>query len=235
MSTTWATCGREGLDNGNERSYAFFVSKGAETRERILDQAVRLASREGLEGISIGGLAAELGLSKSGLFAHFGSKEELQRQVLEEAVARFRQVVVQPALRQPRGEPRIRAFFENWLAWDTGEAAPAAGVLSRAKGGTALPGGCVLIAAAVELDDRPGPQRDFLVQAQRDWFGTLARAARLAVEAGHFRADLDPEQFAFHLYGIVLAYHHAKRLLRDPRALDHARAAYERLIDSVRP
>ncbi len=234
MLSSSGSRGSEGLDNRNERSYAFSVSKGAETRERILDQAVRLASREGLEGISIGGLAAELGLSKSGLFAHFGSKEELQRQVLEEAVARFRQVVVQPALRQPRGEPRIRAFFENWLGWDVGDAAPAAGVLARSKG-TALPGGCLLIAAAVELDDRPGPQREFLVQAQRDWFNTLARAARLAIEVGHFREDLDPEQFAFHLYGIVLGYHHAQRLLRDPRAQEHARAAYERLIDSVRP
>ncbi len=209
------------------------MSKGAATRERILDQAVRLASQEGLEGLSIGGLATELGLSKSGLFAHFGSKEELQLQVLQEAVARFRRVVVEPGLREPRGERRIRAFFENWLDWDAGEAGPSASVLSQSK--AALPGGCVLIAAAVELDDRPGAQREFLVQAQRDWFNALAKAARLAVEVGDFRADLDTEQFAFQLYGIVLGYHHSKRLLRDPRAPEHARAAYQRLIDSVRP
>jgi AcrR family transcriptional regulator len=195
------------------------MSKGAETRDRILDQAVRLASRDGLEGLSIGGLATELGLSKSGLFAHFGSKEELQLQVLQEAETRFREIVVQPALREPRGEPRLRAFFERWLDWDTGRS---------------LPGGCVFVAAAVELDDRPGPLRDFLVQAQRDWFEALAKAARLAVEAGHFRPDLDAEQFAFHLYGIVLGYHHFKRLLRDPRAEERARAAFERLVDSVR-
>lgn len=195
------------------------MSKGAETRERILDQAVRLASRDGLEGLSIGGLATELGLSKSGLFAHFGSKEELQLQVLQEAVARFRQIVVQPALREPRGEPRIRAFFENWLEWDAVQA---------------LPGGCLLITAAIELDDRPGLQRDYLVLAKRHWFEALAKAASLAIADGQFRADVVPEQVAFDLYAIVLAYHHFKRLLHDPLAQERARAAYERLIASVR-
>ncbi|HEX5760680.1 MAG TPA: TetR/AcrR family transcriptional regulator [Thermoanaerobaculia bacterium] len=196
------------------------MGKGAETKERILEQAVGLASRDGLDGLSIGGLATELGLSKSGLFAHFGSKEELQLQVLQAAVERFREVVVRPGLAAPRGEPRIRVFFERWLDWDAGRS---------------LPGGCILIAAATELDDRPGPQRELLVRAQRDWFDALAKAARIAVEEGHFRADLDAEQFAFQLYGIVLGYHHSKRLLRDPRAPEHARGAYQRLIDSVRP
>jgi AcrR family transcriptional regulator len=197
------------------------MGKGAETRERILDQAVRLASRDGLEGLTIGTLSTELGLSKSGLFAHFGSKDELQLQVLQAAVERFEQTVIRPALSSPRGEPRIRAFFAGWLAWEDDPQ---------------MPGGCLLIAASVELDDRPGPQRDFLVQAHRDRFRFMAKAARLAIEAGHFRADLDPEQLAFEMNALALGYHHSHRLLRDERAAGRARAAFERLLaDSKNP
>src|SRR3954447_26417659 len=124
------------------------MSKGEETRERILDWAFRAASRDGLEGLTIGALAAELGLSKSGLFAHFGSKEDLQLAVLAEATRRFENVVLRPAFRAPRGEARVRQVFENWLRWlsDPGS-----------------PGGCVFLAAAVELDDQDGRPRDYLV------------------------------------------------------------------------
>ena len=191
------------------------MGKGAETRERILDQAVRIASRDGLEGLTIGSLSSELGLSKSGLFAHFGSKDELQLQVLQAAVERFTENVIRPALAAPRGEPRLRALFENWLAWSN---APD------------MPGGCVLVAASTELDDRPGPQRDFLAQAFRSRAAFMAKAARLAVEAGHFRADLDPQQFAFEVDAIVLGYHHAQRLMRNPHAGDLARGSFERLL-----
>src|SRR3954470_3654513 len=129
------------------------MSEGTETRDRILDQTVRLASRDGLEGLTIGTLSSELHLSKSGLFAHFGSKDELQLQVLHAAVAKFNETVVRPALAAPRGEPRIRAFFEHWLAWaDNPE----------------MPGGCIFVTASVELDDRPGPQRDFFAKAYGD-------------------------------------------------------------------
>jgi AcrR family transcriptional regulator len=191
------------------------MGKGAETRERILDQAVRIASRDGLEGLTIGSLSSELNLSKSGLFAHFGSKDELQLQVLQAAVARFNETVVRPALSAPRGEPRIRSFFEHWLLWSNDPA---------------MPGGCILVAASVELDDRPGPQRDFLAQAHRDRAAFLAKAARMSVDAGHSRPDLDADQFAFDMDCIAIGYHHAKRLLCDPRAETHARAAFERLL-----
>ena len=191
------------------------MGKGAETRERILDQAVRIASRDGLDGLTIGSLSSELGLSKSGLFAHFGSKDELQLQVLQAAVERFTESVIRPSLAAPRGEPRLRALFENWLAWSN---APD------------MPGGCVLVAASTELDDRPGPQRDFLAQAFRSRAAFMAKAARLAVEAGHFRADLDPEQFAFEVDSIVLGYHHALRLMRNPNAGELARGSFERLL-----
>ncbi len=195
------------------------MGKGAVTRERILDQAVRLASRDGLDGLTIGTLSAELGLSKSGLFSHFGSKDELQLQVLQAAVERFEIEVIRPALAAPRGEPRIRALFERWLTW---------------VNALDSPGGCILIAAAVELDDRPGAQRDFLVRAHRARVAALAKAARLAVEAGHFRADFDPEQFAFDFYAITLGYHDSNRLLRDPRAEERARNLFERLLATCR-
>jgi AcrR family transcriptional regulator len=195
------------------------MGKGSETKDRILDQAVRIASRDGLEGLTIGSLSAELGLSKSGLFAHFGSKEELQCQVLQAAAERFKDGVLRTAIAAPRGEPRIRALFDRWLEW-----------ANRAD----MPGGCLLIAASVELDDRPGPQRDYLVFAHRSRVAALAKAAQLAVDAGHFRADLDPEQFAFDFYAITLGYHDHSRLLRDPKAEERARNSFERLLASCR-
>lgn len=191
------------------------MGKGADTRERILEQAVRLASRNGLEGLTIGTLSSELGLSKSGLFAHFGSKDELQLQVLQAAVERFEEVVIRPVLKTPRGEPRIRALFEHWLVWADREA---------------LPGGCPIVAASVEFDDRPGPQREFLAASHRRRFDFMARAARVAIEAGHFRADVDPEQFAFEMDAIVLGHHHTHRMLRDPKARERARVAFERVL-----
>ena len=195
------------------------MGKGAETRDRILEQAVRLASRDGLDGLTIGSLSSEMGLSKSGLFAHFGSKDELQLQVLQAAVNRYTDTVIRPALSAPRGEPRIRAMFERWLEWSNDPA---------------LPGGCPLVVAAVELDDRPGPHRDFLVESHRQRMAFLAKAARMAIETGHFRPDLDCEQFAFDIDCIVLGYHHSHRLLRDPRSEERARTAFERLITDSR-
>lgn len=195
------------------------MSKGEETRSAILDTALALASTEGLEGLSIGGLAREVGLSKSGLFAHFNSKENLQLQVLETAAERFVAAVVVPALREPRGEPRVRALFERWLAWTKA---------------SYLPGGCPFVATAVELDDRPGPLRDYLVERQGQWLATMARAAAIAVEEGHFRHGLDTEQFAYELYSVLLAYHLFRRLLRDPQAETRCRRAFERLVGSAR-
>lgn len=195
------------------------MGKGAETHDRIVDEAIRLASRDGFDGVTLGALATELGISKSGLFAHFKSKDDLQVEALRTALDRFRERVVVPALKARRGEPRIVALFDRWLAWgdDTG-----------------FPGGCIVIAAAIEFDDKAGPQRDLLVDAQRDWFAALARATQIAVDEKHFRPDVDPDQLAFELYSIILGYHHAKRLLRDPKALSRCRTAFERLLVSAR-
>lgn len=193
-------------------------SKGELTRQSILEHAAGLASKIGLEGLTIGHLADELELSKSGLFAHFRSKESLQIQVLEFAAGRFVNAVVQPALQAPRGEPRVRALFETWLAW------------SRSR---SLPGGCIFVAAATEFDDRPGPVRDALIRTQREWMQALAKCASLAVTEGHFRPDTDTRLFAHEFYGILLAHHHSSRLLAEPSAEAWARTSFEALITRV--
>jgi len=195
------------------------VGKGEQTRQAILDRAVGLASAVGLDGITIGRLAGDLDLSKSGLFAHFHSKESLQIQILEAAAARFVEVVVKPALSAPRGEPRVRALFERWLAWP--KAVP-------------QPGGCLFVAASIELDDRPGLARDLLVKLQKDWLDVLAGAVRTAIAEGHFRKTVDPEQFAFDVYGTMLMCHHVSRLLRDPKGVARARRAFEHFIAAAR-
>lgn len=193
------------------------MSKGDETRERIVERAFRLASRDGLSGLSIGKLASELGLSKSGLFAHFGSKEGLELEVLKAAAERFTEQVMKPAFTAPRGVARLRKLFKGWVAW---------------VNDPAQPGGCVIYAASIELDDTEGPQRDFLASTQRALLAALAKAARLAIDTGEFRSDLDCDQFAFEMLGAVYAYHHSLRLLRDPKAELRAKNAFERLLST---
>jgi AcrR family transcriptional regulator len=194
------------------------VSKGEATKTSILDEALHVASQVGFEGLSIGQLADRTEMSKSGLFAHFRSKEQLQLQTLDHAVARFTDIVVRPTLKAPRGERRVRELFERWLDWET----------------DALAGGCVFVAASNEYDDQPGPMHDSLVRQQRDWTEFIATVTGTAVSEGEFRSDLDPRQFAFTMQGLMLGYHHAGRLLRDPEALEHTRAAFEQLLDSSR-
>jgi AcrR family transcriptional regulator len=191
------------------------ASKGRDTRRQILDRALAAASTDGLAGLTIGNLAKMVGMSKSGLFAHFRSKDQLQIDVLREAAERFRADVVLPAIRQPRGEPRVRELFKRWLRWVK---APY------------LPGGCPFVAASMELDDQESPAREFLVRSQRDWLATLARAATIAIEEGHFHAEIDPEQFAFELHALMLGYHFQARLLRNRSAARRVEQAVERLI-----
>ncbi|MEO8702047.1 MAG: TetR/AcrR family transcriptional regulator [Kofleriaceae bacterium] len=192
------------------------MAKGEETRQAILAQAFELANVSGVSGLSIGRLAEATGLSKSGLFAHFGSKEALEVAVVQEAGRQFVQDVMVPALRKSRGEPRVRELFDRWLDWGQ------------------RPGGCFFVGASAELDDRPGPPRDALEQACRDWIDALATAARIAVTEGHFHDGLDPHQFAYELYGIMLASHTFNRFLHDPTSIERARRAFDRLIDSSR-
>lgn len=195
------------------------MGKGEETRLSILDHAASLASEVGVSGLTIGRLADDLRLSKSGLFAHFKSKEALEVQVLEHARERFVESVVRPALRAPRGIARLRALFDRWRAWPS---------LSKMRGG------CLFVQAAAELDDRPGPARDVLVQQQRDWLDTIAQVVKTGVSEGQLREDLDCEQVAFELYGILLVYHTSARLLSDASAEARAVRAFEALVDRAR-
>lgn len=178
-----------------------------------------MASVEGFEGLSIGELASRTGMSKSGLFAHFGSKEQLQLATLEAGVSRFTEVVIDRALHVPRGTERLQVLFDNWLEWAT-------------KLGP--PGGCVLLAASIEWDDKEGPVRDYLVKSQRDWIAFLAGTAKKAVGTKEFREDLDCELFANELNAIYLNFHMATRLLRDPHAEHRARQSFARLLEDAR-
>jgi AcrR family transcriptional regulator len=195
------------------------MTKGEETRRRILERAVLLAGRDGLGGLTIGELATDLGVSKSGLFAHFGSKEELQVAVLGYAGERFEQAVLKPALKATAGVRRVRELFDRWMAWTSNPA---------------FPGGCLFIAVATELDDREGKPRDFLVGGQKQLMEFLTKAFRIGVERGELRKDLDCESAAFELHAIILAYNYSRRLLRDRKAETRARTAFERLIETAR-
>jgi AcrR family transcriptional regulator len=190
------------------------VSKGQQTKTAILDEAVGIASRVGFNALTIGQLAESTGMSKSGLFAHFKSKEALQLETLERGRERFTDLVIRPTLADPRGIKRVRALLDHWLVWET----------------EALQGGCIFVTGSIEYDDQPGPMRDALVRSQRDWGEFIATVAGTAVSEGDFRADLDTEQFAFTLQGLMYAYHHTARLLRDPKALEHTKGALEQLI-----
>jgi AcrR family transcriptional regulator len=190
------------------------MTKGEETKQAIVDEALELVSTVGLEKLTIGALAGATGMSKSGLFAHFRSKEQLQLQVLAEARERFVEIVIAPALKKPRGEARLRAMFESTMKqWEHD-----------------LPGGCIFHAVSAELDDQPGPARDYLVETQRDYADTLRRAAEIAIEEGQFRKDLDLDQFVFELGSITAAYHHFGRLLGDPNAEQRAHNMFEGLL-----
>jgi AcrR family transcriptional regulator len=191
------------------------ITKGERTRAAILDVALRLVSKAGLDGLTIGTLADASGMSKSGLFAHFGSREELLLAVLAHGQAQFGEVVFQPAMAKPRGLPRLRAMFVNWLAWT--ESAE-------------LPGGCPMIGGATEFDDRPGPVREMLAGGQRSWIETLKRAVRQAIDEGQLEPGTDPEQIAFEMFGIALVVHHHRRLLGYKKARERALTALDSLF-----
>ena len=190
------------------------LQKGQQTHATILDAALGLASQMGLEGLSIGALASVTQMSKSGVFAHFGSREELQISVIREYHARFEEEVFHPAVREPRGLPRLRSLFERWVKRVSVE----------------VDSGCIYISGAVEFDDRPGPVRDALVSMVAAWHGALERAIHMAVEEGHLVPATDATQMLFELHGLILALHHDARFLRQPGALKRARRAFEHVL-----
>jgi AcrR family transcriptional regulator len=191
------------------------AQKGQQTRATILDAALGLASHVGLEGLSIGALAEVTQMSKSGVFAHFGSREELQISVVREYHAKFEEEVFYPALKEPRGLPRLRALFALWVK----------------RVAVEIDAGCIYISGAVEFDDRPGPVRDALVSMVRDWHAALERAIRIAVQEGHLRPDTDAMQMLFEIHGLILALHHDARFLRRAGAMDRGQRAFEHVLD----
>ena len=192
--------------------------KGEMTRAAIVEAAMGIAAREGLEGLTIGTLADAMQMSKSGVFAHFGSREDLQIAVLTEYVRRFVDDVLRPAVKKPRGLPRLEAILDRWVAF-----------LARE-----ITLGCIMIAGAVEYDDRPGPQRDQMVAIITGWKAELLKAIRQAVQEGHLERGTDAQQMVFEIYGLMLAMHQDARLLRSADSARRARAGLRRLLDDVR-
>src|SRR5215203_2845832 len=192
--------------------------KGEVTRAAIVEAALLAASRDGLEGLTIGTLADSMQMSKSGAFAHFGSREALQLAVLKAYVRRFVDEVLRPAVTKPRGLPRLEAILERWVSFLARE-------MTR---------GCIMIAGAVEYDDVPGPLHDEMVAIIAGWKRELIKAIRQAVAEGHLKPRVDAPQLVFEIYGLMLAMHQDARLLRSADSPARARAGLRRLIDAVR-
>ena len=189
-------------------------AKGEQTRAEIVAVALAMAARVGLEGLSIGTLADAVGKSKSGVFAHFGSREDLQIAVVREYYRRFETEVFAPAMRKPRGLPRVRALFENWMRHTSAE----------------LQSGCIFISGAVEFDDRPGPVRDALAEAVDAWIGAMTRAVAQACEEKHLAASADPGQISFEIHALILALHYEARFMRRAGSMARARQGFANII-----
>ncbi|RJG05020.1 TetR/AcrR family transcriptional regulator [Noviherbaspirillum cavernae] len=190
------------------------MRKGELTRAAILDVALDLASRDGLEGLTIGLLADKMNMSKSGVFAHFGSREDLQIEVVKLYHHHFEQEVFYPSMKEPRGLPRLQAMFARWIKRVSVEIAS----------------GCIYISGAVEYDDRPGAVREELATMVRAWKSALLRCVKQAIEMEHLRADADPDQVVFEMYGLILALHHDARFLKMPGSVSRAEVGFERLL-----
>lgn len=195
-------------------------SKASATRERILRQGLELMSQEGMSGVTIGQMADRVGMSKSGLFAHFRSKDEVQIGLLEHMARVAASHVIEPAMAAPEGLPRLESLVRHWLGWSQ-------------KAG--LPGGCPVAAAMFELDDVESPVRDKVVAMEAEWRGLLEHLVRQAVGLGHLRDDLDVEQFVWELCGIYLSHHVSHRFIRRPDADSRAWTAFESLLERAKP
>lgn len=193
-----------------------FMRKGELTRAAILDVALELASRDGLEGLTIGLLADKMNMSKSGVFAHFGSREDLQIEVVKLYHHRFEQEVFYPSMKEARGLQRLKMMFARWVKRVSEEIAS----------------GCIYISGAVEYDDRPGAIREELAGMVRAWQNALRRCAVQTIEMGHLAPDTDPDQLVFEMYGLILALHHDARFLKMPGSVNRAEVGFERLIKS---
>ena len=187
------------------------LQKGQQTKAAIVDAALGLATQVGLEGLSIGALAEVTQMSKSGVFAHFGSREEMQISVIREYHQRFEEEVFYPALGEPRGLPRLRAMFANWMKRTSVE----------------IDSGCIYISGAVEFDDRPGPVRDALAWSVQTWHEAMKRAIAIGKQEGHLDGSTDEEQMLFEIHGLILALHYEARFLQNPGSIARANAGFE--------
>ncbi|MES2931937.1 MAG: TetR/AcrR family transcriptional regulator [Pseudomonadota bacterium] len=190
------------------------MRKGELTRAAILDMALDLASRDGLEGLTIGLLADKMGMSKSGVFAHFGSREDLQIEVVKLYHRQFEQEVFYPSMQEPRGLARLRSMFSHWINRVSIEIAS----------------GCIYISGAVEYDDRPGAIRDELVGMVKAWRHALLKCVQQGMELGVLKSDIDADQMVYEMYGLILAVHHDARFLNINGSIDRAQAGFERLV-----
>ncbi|MCH9819132.1 MAG: TetR/AcrR family transcriptional regulator [Burkholderiaceae bacterium] len=193
--------------------------KGQQTKAAIVDAALGLATHIGLEGLSIGVLAERMQMSKSGVFAHFGSREELQVSVVREYHARFEDEVFQPAMQAPRGLPRLRALFNNWMERTAIE----------------IDQGCIYISGAIEFEDREGPVREALVTSMTLWLTALNRAVVQALETGDLRPDTDASQVTFEMHGLILTLHYQARFMRSADAMTRGRTSFEHLLARCLP
>lgn len=190
------------------------MQKGQHTKQIIVDAALGLAAQIGLEGLSIGTLAEVTQMSKSGVFAHFGSREELQISVIREYYARFSDEVFFPAMDELRGLPRVRALFANWMK----------------RVAVELQSGCIFISGAVEFDDRPGPVRDALASSVKTWLAAMYRAVVQAKEEGQLDQAADEKQMAFEIHGLILALHYEARFLNNPESIKRANKGFENIL-----
>ena len=190
------------------------ASKAEHTKAAIVDAALRLASQIGLEGLSIGALAEVTQMSKSGVFAHFGSREELQISVVREYFVRFERDVFTPTLSAGRGLPRLRALFANWMVQVAHE----------------IQSGCIFISGAVEFDDRSGPVRDALEQSMKTWLTAVRRCVAIAIEEKHLVETADPKQVVFEIHGLILALHYEAKFIKSPKSMERAKVGFDSLL-----
>jgi AcrR family transcriptional regulator len=193
------------------------MTKGNETRRTILDAGLKMATQLSLESVTIGNLAKATQMSKSGLFAHFHSKENLQVEIIKHAGDLFAQGVVIPALMEKPGIPRIKALVNNWIHWS-----------SR------MTGGCIFVSASAEFTERPGKVRDFILEQQEAWIESLRRIARSAIRVGDLRDDIDCDQFAYELYSLLLGFHLYDKMLNNSDTKKRQETALARLLDNYR-
>lgn len=200
--------------SSTRRSAGRAVHKGQQTKAAILDAALQLATQVGLEGLSIGVVAEAAGMSKSGVFAHFGSREELQISVIHEYHQRFELEVFHPSMREARGLPRLKALFDHWMQRTSVE----------------IDSGCIYISGGAEFDDRPGPVRDTLAESVRIWLAAMRRAIVQCKQCGQLRADTDEAQMLFGIHGLILALHYEARFLKMPGAIERAHRGFDNLL-----